>query len=271
MFTISKGNDIVIFEAFEAAATPAAILAAENALQWDFPGCALAIPYSEFRIPTFLEELTEFLEQANSESVGRFSTIAMPDNASIVDTRATAKPHLITQFLMGLLSAKGKPFATPSLRKRVRDDCSCRGSTVPWRRCPGWLVVRVAVQRQLCIDLGEALGTFAYKLMVAIVAASILWEYTETFPPQYLNVLRCKLCKRLSKIESLKSTILPLDQHEQCNMVFLSLQYFFQKTVETANRRIERMWDESKRSTVRVVPRLPMFAPPKAFSVVAEE
>lgn len=196
----SQGNDIVIFEAFEAAAPSADVLAAENALQWDFPGSAVAVPYSEFKIPSFLDQLAAFLEQASAESVGRFSTVSAKGDASLVDSRSMAKPHLITQFLMGLLATKGSLLATESLRKRVRDDVSWNKSSIPWRRSPGWLILRVAVQRQLCIDLGEGVGTFIYKLMVAIVAASLLEDSIKSLPPQYLNLLRAKLCKRLSKI-----------------------------------------------------------------------
>ena len=44
------------FEAFEGSPLSENVLAAEKALQWDFPGCAVAIPYSVFEDASFQNE-----------------------------------------------------------------------------------------------------------------------------------------------------------------------------------------------------------------------
>jgi hypothetical protein len=48
------------------------VLAAENALQWDFPGRAVEIAFDEFLKESFRESLVTFLEQASMESLKRF-------------------------------------------------------------------------------------------------------------------------------------------------------------------------------------------------------
>lgn len=63
---------MVIFEAFEASPSSENVLAAENAVQWDFPGRAAEIPFDEFLSTSFQESLADFLEQASMESLKRF-------------------------------------------------------------------------------------------------------------------------------------------------------------------------------------------------------
>ncbi|GKU12847.1 unnamed protein product, partial [Fusarium langsethiae] len=47
----------VVFEAFESSARNEDILATDNALQWDFPGCAVAVPLDTFRENGFVSHL----------------------------------------------------------------------------------------------------------------------------------------------------------------------------------------------------------------------
>ena len=64
-----QGATDVLIEAFEASPSSAKVLESKIALQWDFPGCAVTIPSSEFDNPSFQNEVATFLEQASTESV----------------------------------------------------------------------------------------------------------------------------------------------------------------------------------------------------------
>jgi hypothetical protein len=80
----SAGGDTVIFEAFEVSPPSEDVLAAENAVQWDFPGRAAEIPLDEFLSGSFQGNLADFLEQASMESLKRFkarSTKAKPPSS----------------------------------------------------------------------------------------------------------------------------------------------------------------------------------------------
>lgn len=59
----------MLIEAFEASPSSAKVLESKIALQWDFPGCAITIPVSEFNNSSFQNEVAAFLEQASTESV----------------------------------------------------------------------------------------------------------------------------------------------------------------------------------------------------------
>jgi hypothetical protein len=73
MFSSSTRGDSVLFEAFEASPLSEDVLAAKNALRWDFPGSAVTIPISEYEKTSFQDELATFLERATTESIKRFA------------------------------------------------------------------------------------------------------------------------------------------------------------------------------------------------------
>lgn len=131
----------VIVEAFEAAAPCEEVMAAKNALQWDFPGSAQCIPYVEFSKPTFIENLASFLEQASTESIKQFAATTNKAGSNVIESRNTVDPSLICQLLMTILQANGASVATPKLRKRVRDDVCFHDAEIPvstWRFLIVW-------------------------------------------------------------------------------------------------------------------------------------
>ena len=118
-------GEIVVFEAFEASPLSEKVLAAENALQWDFPGCAVAIPYSVFDNPSFQDPLASFLEQASTESIKRFAAHTNKAGSFAFESRDTVDPSLITQMLMTLLEANGF-----RVEAHVSEDPNCGRHTV---------------------------------------------------------------------------------------------------------------------------------------------
>lgn len=133
----------VIFEAYEASASSANILASSGPLLWDFPTSAVAIPAETFVDPRFQFQLAVFLEQASVESVKQFAPIAMKARADAYESRDSVDSSLITHMLMALLEANGRHFFPTKLRKRVRDDVCWNESEKPWKRSPLWLTIRV--------------------------------------------------------------------------------------------------------------------------------
>ena len=112
------------------------MLATDNALRWDFPGRTAEIPTEEFTKESFQESLATFLEKASMETLGRFRACSSKANISLIETRDTTDPALITQMLMPLLEAVGSPIDVPRFRKRVRDDANIGATEMPWRRLP---------------------------------------------------------------------------------------------------------------------------------------
>lgn len=161
----------VIFEIFETSPSAQRVLESDNALAWDFPGRAAMLPLRVFQIDSFQKNLSRFLEQAAQEPLPRFAARAIKAGAAPVETRDTTDPGLLTQCLMPILEATGRSINTPKLRKRIRDEVNISDAGVPWRRDPSWLALRVVVQRQLVLSMGDERGRTSYKFLICAVLA----------------------------------------------------------------------------------------------------
>ncbi|TVY40662.1 hypothetical protein LSUB1_G002308 [Lachnellula subtilissima] len=223
-------RDNVIFEAFETSPLSDKVLAAKGPLEWDFPGCAVTLPLSTFSNPTFQNELAAFLSQASTESIKRFAARANKAGVSVFESRDTVNPELITSMLMTLLEANGSRSFPSLLRKRVRDDvCWSEGAQKPWRRCPFWLVVRVAIQRHLSTLIGGEAGRIQYKFLMCQVLADLLEEGSRKhLDIELLSFLNSKLCRRIAKLEVDKQRAHTKIQAVYESM-FSALQPFFEK------------------------------------------
>ncbi|KAJ9648167.1 hypothetical protein H2199_001945 [Coniosporium tulheliwenetii] len=252
-------GEIVVFEAFEASPLSARVLASETALQWDFSGCAVAIPLSEFMDSSFQDSLATFLEQASTESIKHFAARTNKAGSSIFESRGTADPSLITQMLMTLLEVNGYRLSPTLLRKRVRDDvCWTDGAEKPWRRCPFWLVLRVGIQRHLCTQLGEV-GRVLYKFLICLVLAHLLDDALGHLTPESLTFLKSKLYRRLVKLEVDKDRASP-SSRTVYNYMFTILRPVFSKTVQNATERIGASWSDCKKAMRRPVLPIPYRA-----------
>ncbi|KAL9125857.1 MAG: hypothetical protein Q9217_005002 [Psora testacea] len=246
-------RETVIFEAFEASPLSERVLAAENALQWDFPGCTVAIPYSEFAKSSFQDSLAAFLEQASTESLKRFAAHTNKAGSSAFESRDTVDPSLITQMLMTLLEVNGCPIFPPLLRKRVRDDVRWTdGAENPWRRCAYWLVIRVGLERYLYMLYGGEAGRLYYKLLLCLVYRSLLEDAVDDVGPELLTFLQAKLARRLMKLQADKGRALP----EVCTVyesIFATLGPLFHKTLTKTNDYVRLGWDRFKNTIQRPV------------------
>lgn len=135
--------DQVVFEAYEASASSASILASSGPLLWEFPTSAVAIPTETFEDPSFQREMAVFLEQASVESIKQFAATALKAGGAAYESRDTVESSLITQMLMALLEANGHGISPTKMRKHVRDDVCWNDSEIPWKRSPLWLAIRV--------------------------------------------------------------------------------------------------------------------------------
>ena len=243
---------------FEASPSSAHVLAAANALQWDFPGRAAEISFDEFLNESFQESLATLLEQASVESLKRFEAHTVKAKTSVVETRDTTDPALVTQMLMPLLEAIGSSVDVPRLRKRVRDDINIRNAERPWRRLPLWLVLRVATQRQLCLGFGDEIGRAYYKFLMCILLAQLLEDGAGQLAPELTIMLRAKLCRRLAKLE-MDKTRAP-SASAVYKQLFASVGPFAKAIIERATEQVASAWTNFKRTITRPIPKLPARA-----------
>ncbi|KAK4169727.1 hypothetical protein QBC43DRAFT_37606 [Cladorrhinum sp. PSN259] len=199
----------VVFEVFEASPRNEDVLAAGNALQWDFPGNAVAVPLATFHEASFQSALATFLEQASLESTKEFAAVSFKAQTHSYESRDSPSPALMSSLLMAILEENGIKISTPLLRKRVRDDVCWNNAAKPWRRLPYWLVLKVGIQRYLSLTLGSELGRFEYKFFLSVVFANFLSAamQSSSLEVDALDFFKAKLCRRIVKLDADRSQV----------------------------------------------------------------
>ncbi|KAH7403218.1 hypothetical protein BKA64DRAFT_443813 [Cadophora sp. MPI-SDFR-AT-0126] len=249
----SHGQE-VIFEAFEVSALSDAVLATKSALQWDFPGNAVAIPLSTFQDINFQEQVATFLERTSLESIKCFGVQAQKAGTSAYESRQTVNPTAITELLMTILSGHGRREFPTLTRKRVRDEASYSpGGDTPWRRCPLWLALRVAIQRHLCLTVDSYFGRHLYKILICLVHSQLLDDcplidsigqtYQKSF--ELSEHLKTKLCRRILKLQNEKDQY-NTEQKGKFQRLFSGVEQIFKISIESAKARIETAFEKFK-------------------------
>jgi hypothetical protein len=262
-YGLSNGPLNIIFEAFEACPDPNPVLACEGALQWSFPGSAVAIPNSVFNNESFQDELAMFLENSSTESIKRFAAHTKKAGSMAFEPRDTVEPALITQMLMSLLEANGNRAFPPLLKKRVRDDVSWDHSgPKPWRRSPFWLVLRVAVHRYLCNNLGGEVGRIYYKFVICVLLFNLLKDCLPVLDLELSFFLKVKVCRRLAKLEAERSAASGHIRNIFDSM-FATLGSDFHISADIATETIEQDWETFKERIKRPITKLPKRTDPR--------
>jgi hypothetical protein len=197
------------------------------------------------------------------ESLKRFEARSAKAKVSVIEARDTTDPALVTQMLMPLLEAVGSSVEVPRLRKRVRDDINIQNAEFPWRRLPFWLVLRVAIQRQLCLVLGNETGRACYKFLISAVLAQLLEDCAGQLAPELTVMLRAKLCRRLAKLEMDKTRV--YSAAAVYNQFFNSVGPMLKGIIEKATVQVESAWAHFKTTIVRPIPALPPRADDQAL------
>ncbi|VCU38949.1 Bgt-278 [Blumeria graminis f. sp. tritici] len=213
MVRIEQNDDgeSLVFEVSEASAPSEIVIEAENALVWDFPTSAAVIPRRLLEEHDFEEEVARFLEMASKENIKRFSYQVLKARTKVQETRNSVDPALITGMFMTILKVHGKSCDLPLLRKRVRDDVCSSGQAakLPWRRSPFWLLLRVAIERQLSNIMSPELGIAQYKLLQCLVHARLLEKCvaSDELDHELLFHLHKKLIRRIDKLSSYENRL----------------------------------------------------------------
>ncbi|KAK0671660.1 hypothetical protein QBC41DRAFT_344465 [Cercophora samala] len=250
-------RDEVVFEVFETSPRNDDVLAAENALQWDFPGSAVAIPLATFEDGAFQGNLATFLEQSSLESTKMFAAHTFKAGADIHEYRDTSSPTMISSMLMAILEENGRRISTPILRKRVRDDISWHQARKPWRRLPYWLVLRVSIARYLSLVLGAEMGRFQYKFLICNTLATFLESAQASLDADQVHFLKAKLCRRLVKLDVDRDNVQSGDGLPDIDTLFEKLTPQINKIINDATLRVAAEWDAFKKAHARPIPELP--------------
>ncbi|KAI1002778.1 hypothetical protein K3495_g5425 [Podosphaera aphanis] len=263
---VDDDDKTLIFEVSEASARSEDVLASKNALLWDFPTSAVTIPFSLYHEHDCENELAEFLEKASKESVKYFAAHSLKAKSMAYESRNTVDPAIISVIFMTILAINGKQVYPPLLRKRVRDDV-CWNSTGerPWRRSPFWLLLRVAVQRHLCLTMGPELGRLQFKLLMCLFHANFLSDclVVSFIDRGVISHLHKKLVVRIEKLRSEEEDLLKnsTPQYQKYKTLRIELEQEFNSSVEQTFSKLLAQWNSHKKSQFRKLCTLPTIAP----------
>ncbi|KEY64737.1 hypothetical protein S7711_05391 [Stachybotrys chartarum IBT 7711] len=252
----------VIFEAFEASAKNEDVLAADNAMQWSFPGSAVAVPYTTYIDTGFVQNLASFLENAAREAPKEFAAHTFKAGATVFEYRNTPEPALVTSLLMAILQENGRRITPTLLHKMVRDEVCWSKAEKPWRRLPYWLVLRVVVSRYLAAVHGGELGRLEYKFLLAHLFGDLLADaQRSSVSAERLDLLGKKICRRMAKLDVDKQSTTGLAT-TRMDYLFGQLESRISGQVHMASSFIQAAWSQQKLTTAKVIPALPRKASP---------
>ena len=256
---IRKTDDDYLIESFEASPPAATVLSAQRALQWDFPSRAVTVPIATFENSRFQESFVDFLEKASNQPVKQFAAATLKAGSRAYESRDTTRPAIIGQLLMSLLEANGNSYTPVLTRKRIYDEvCWSDGAENPWRRSATWLVLRVSLQRCLCVLLGASLGTLHFKFFMCFIHSSICQSLTDvdvmSHIPDRLAFARSKLARRLAKLQR------QIDTTGHIGRMFSRHGRGFQIAIGQANSKLQNIWKAIQRKTIKSVSPLPKRA-----------
>lgn len=250
-----------MFEAFETSARNEDVLATDNALQWDFPGCAVAVPLQTYRDDGFISTLANFLDNASRESLTDFSAHALKAGTSMPEYRNTSEPALVSSMLMAILQQNGRRLTPTLLQKMVRDDVCWKNAEKPWKRLPYWLVLRVAISRYLSQRLGGEIGRVEYKFLLAHLFSEFLTHVQHSgIRIDRLDFLKKKICRRLVKLDVDNDRSQNCQVTDRIGYLFLGLGPGIQNSVSKAALFIEASWKRQKLAMTKLIPPLPKQA-----------
>lgn len=241
------------------------MLAAQGALEWDFPSRAVVIPHTTFEDGAFQDSLADFLEKASLEPVKQYAATTLKAGSNAYESRDTTFPAIIGQLLTTILEAVGRKHTPTLTRKRVRDEvCWSDGAENPWRRSATWLVLRVATQRILCSLLG-AHGVFHYKFFMCFLMSSICTRFcsSELFPTDRLAFARTKLARRIAKLEA-QGAIGNTDVSEIVHSLFARNEAYFTKILRTIETDLAERGKRLRTNNTKKMYRLSKRADPES-------
>lgn len=158
--------------------------------------------------------------------------------------------------LMTILEVIGRQVFPALLRKSVRDEVSWNTGAAPWRRCPFWLVLRVAVQRHFCLVSGGGLGRLKYKLLMSYLLVHLLDDCAPQIHLELSSHLKSKICRRLVKLENEKDTVaIPLAiEYEQ---LLSRSRPALSRSIDSTTKGIHATWEAAKKAMQRPILLLP--------------
>jgi hypothetical protein len=159
---ISRSDTDILIEVFELSPPNATVMSTPGRLVRTFPRYASRISAIKFQEEGLVESLAHAVADMCAHQVPEFQPQVSKGGNKHSEICDTTHPALVTEYLINVLSAVGRPTVLSGITKNTREDVLWSDSLHPWRRSPLWLLVRVAMQMQLSRHSDKSLALFAH-------------------------------------------------------------------------------------------------------------
>ncbi|KAI9708238.1 MAG: hypothetical protein M1820_004192 [Bogoriella megaspora] len=235
-----------LIEVFEASPLPGDVTRTMGRLDRDFPGLRVAVPWKKLSEGDFLSEFCRRVAQLYSQEPSKATKEALGVATATWDT---PDPFLITEYLIDILTVKGKRQPPLQFRKHTRDHALCADAERPeniWRRSSLWLVLRIALQRSLQWAFpGEPLPSKYKAFMLYLIAAVGSSSLEVGFSSDVVDIIKKKLARRQYKI--IATNVLGLAEFVRIRV---------NSVVERLSAHLERVSQNEQGSCTRNIPPL---------------
>lgn len=196
----------MVFEAFELLPTNSAAMKNSGRLVRSFPGSAVVVDNSHFDKTEFQGCLSQMLSTMSKQECSGTRPLVSKTGKLQEETRDTVHPKMVSELLMNVLRAVGKPTKVPTLWKNTREEVLWHNSLLPWHRSATWLMIRVVLQLKLLAIPG------LYKSwMINVLVQIIKMALEQQADSGTLFCMRAKLSQRLMKLDDASQTDSYLD------------------------------------------------------------
>lgn len=202
------------FESFEASLPNATVTSAVGKLVATFP----VAPRLSFPAKCeLLKPLCSYLEALDTFAPQEQSTHP-PSRTKQIEIQDTPHPRYVTELLAGIFRGltddpEAAAASTVYVKKRLDDHVLAKGTSIPWRRAPGYLIVKVALQTMLREK--SVSDIHGYKMFQAYMLGHVLDEAVRRdLPGDMLHTLRVKVARRFFKLSEL------VESNRQCIRTF---------------------------------------------------
>ena len=155
---------------------------------------------------SFLEPLVELLVQLDAETPQEVLPTTIKAHSKVPEVRDTAHPRFVTEMLTGLLRAIGQPHDVPRIYKHTRDDVLWKDAFKPWRRCPLWLFLRVALQTSHMQNQVEEPHVRYKSFMLFFMAQILKGALKASMSSDTIFLMIAKIIRRALKLEAMDGT-----------------------------------------------------------------
>ncbi|KIV86455.1 hypothetical protein PV11_02066 [Exophiala sideris] len=231
------------FECFEVLPTTDAVMATTNALVRHFPARAIFLPAEVRHDKDFTHNLGTAIHKLSVEQLRlAMETTKKGGNISAED-RQSPHPRLVTEWLFGILSTRGKATPSSTIQKRTHDDVCWKSAARPWRRSGVYLSARVALQIALHNAGLPDNGYGLYKNYMLFFLSRLARDVAPDATPDVLHILRVKIARRNAKLAT---------------NTFQSVQDVVHFTLQRINQYMQTQWKDITARENVVLPTVPI-------------